>query len=640
MTKETRTYPATEKSPAVRLVPLLRSLMLGAIPLLGIFFIANMPSRLGFAIWREQYAFAILTLGLAATFLSPKRPSALNIFLALAALVSGVYSTLLYPRFLMQEATSVQTVMAVIVLLLVLEASRRLLGTVFFAFVLIFIAYARFADLAPGILSTFGVEWDRLANYLHSDTSALVGSPLAVAVLDVLPFVLFGAILARLGGGEFFIDLAMSLAGRFRGGAAKVSIIASSLFGSISGSAVANVVSTGVFTIPLMKRSGFKPESAGAIEAVASTGGQLMPPIMGAAAFLMAEFIGVPYSQIILAALIPALFYYTSVFVQVHLQTLKLDIRGLEPGEVPSTREVLRKGGLFLVPLVALIYLLFSSPLPVGQIGLISSGILFVVSVVRSPRRWYRDLGGVLANSGKNMLAILVATAAAGLIVGVISLTGLGFAISNAILQGIGSNIVVIYLVSAVIALVLGVGMPTTAAYILVATLVAPTIISLGAPPIGAHLFLLYFAMVSMITPPVNIAVLTAAPMAEGNIWRTGLEAVKLGIVAYIIPFAFIFDATLLLRVEAFRTFDLITSIALSGAGIVLLAAGVTGYIVGHVAWWRRLPLCVAGVALIIHTGFVVDLIALASALLLLLPDIVAFARARQAKQVGAQGRV
>ena len=637
MTKKTEIGQESPTGGFNRLVLVLRSLMLGAIPLIGIFFIANMPTRLGFVIWREQYAFSILTLGLAAAFLKGKRPSPINIVLAAATLVSGVYSTVLYPRFLMQEATAVQTVMAVIVLALVLEASRRLLGIIFFGFVLLFILYARFAEFAPGLLSTFGVPWGRLATYLHSDTSALVGSPLAVAVLDVLPFVLFGAILAKLGGGEFFIDLAMSVAGRFRGGAAKVSIIASSLFGSISGSAVANVVSTGVFTIPLMKRSGFRSESAGAIEAVASTGGQLMPPIMGAAAFLMAEFIGVPYNQIILAALIPALFYYISVFVQVHLQTLKQDLRGLEPEEIPSARKVLRKGGIFLIPLIALIYLLFNSPLPVGQIGLISSGILFVVSVLRSPRRWYRDLGGVLEDSGKNMLAILVATAAAGLIVGVISLTGLGFAISNAILQGIGSNIIVIYLVSALIALVLGVGMPTTAAYILVATLIAPTIISLGAPPIGAHLFLLYFAMVSMITPPVNIAVLTAAPMAEANIWKTGLEAVKLGIVAYIIPFAFIFDTTLLLRVEAFSTTELVSSVVLSGIGIVLLAAGVTGYVTSTVTWWRRLLLSIAGVALIIHTGLTIDLIALSAAVLLLVPDILALARSRQASQARAQ---
>lgn len=612
-----------------------RSVLLISIPVIALAFIGRLDIQVfGIALWRQQVMLAVLSLGLAGIFVGGARIRWYDWTLAFASLATGVYSVWLYPLFLSREPTLVQMVAAAITLVLVLEASRRLLGWFFFGFILLFILYARFADHAPGFLEGFGLQWHRLVAYLHSDTSALVGVPLQVAVLTVLPFVLFGAGLAKMGGGPFFIDLAMSLAGRFRGGPAKVSVLASSLLGTVTGSAVANVASSGVITIPIMKKCGLKPEAAAAIESVSSTGGQIMPPIMGAAAFLMAEFLGIPYSQIVLAALIPACLYFLTVFIQVHLDAVKHDIGGIDEEDIPRLGPVLRQGWHFLLPLVALVAMLFLSPLSIEQVGIASAALLFVISSIRSPKRWYVDLAEVLIETGRTALPIIIATAAAGLIVGVISVTGLGFAFTTAILQLGQESLLTTLLLAALIALILGVGMPTAAAYVLVATMVAPALTTLGITAIAAHLFLLYFAMLSMITPPVNVAVLTAAPMAEANYWKASFKAVQLGIAAYILPFAFVAHPALLMLGDPVSIVIATLEVLF---GVLAISVGLTGFFLRPQSLLKRALFIGIGLALILPTTNTVYMVAGILALIIFVFE--RFALNKPQAQAGLQER-
>ncbi|HEY5572998.1 MAG TPA: TRAP transporter fused permease subunit, partial [Anaerolineales bacterium] len=404
--------------------------------------------------------------------------------------------------------------------------------------VLLFFFYAHYAFLFPGALYGQGVPWSRLVNYLYLDPNSLFGVALQVAATVVFSFVFFGQFLFSTGGGLYFTEGALALFGRYRGGPAKVSVVASSLFGTMSGSAVANVVVDGPITIPMMIRTGYRPEVAAAVEAVASTGGQIMPPVMGAAAFLMATFLGISYTQVALAALLPALLYYISLFIQVDLQAARYGLRGLSKEELPNFKHILSQGWLFLFPISVLVYVLFFTGLEAEVAGLYATGAVFLVSFLKKASRvTFRKLLIILEKTGESLLEIAVVSAVAGLIIGIVALTGLGFTFSRAVVSMAGGNFFLLLVLAAVAAGILGMGMTVTAAYILVVILVAPALVQLGIDPLTAHMFVFYFAVLSFLTPPVCLAVYAAAAIGGTNLLRTAFQAMRLAIVAYVVPF-------------------------------------------------------------------------------------------------------
>ncbi len=375
------------------------------------------------------------------------------------------------------------------------------------------------------------------------DANGMLGSALKVAVIIVAPYLLSGQLLATCGAASFFNDLALAGMGRFRGGPAKVAVAASALFGSISGSAVGTVVGTGVATIPMMKRAGFTPAYAGAVKAVASTGGQLVPPVMGAAAFIMADFIGVDYSDVMLAALPSALLYYVAIFINVDLLAGKRGIRAVDPADVPSARAALRAGWHFVIPFAVLFYSLFALNMRPERAAVLSTLVLFAGSLAfgyKSQRVRLADVWGVVGAAGRSAIDLIVVCAAAGLITGVLNISGLAFNLTLHIITASGNSVVALAIFTALISMVLGMGMPTVGVYILLAMLVAPALVKAGIPIMAARLFVFYFGLLSMVAPPVALASFAAANIARAGAWNTSVEAMKLAWPAYIVPFLFL----------------------------------------------------------------------------------------------------
>ncbi|MCW1404455.1 TRAP transporter fused permease subunit [Novosphingobium sp. MW5] len=405
-----------------------------------------------------------------------------------------------------------------------------------FSIVAVFLVYALFADKVPGRLIGKELSPVRLVQYVGFDPSAVFSMPLAVGTIIVLLFVFFGRLLFAAGGGSFFTDLAMAATGNTRGGSAKISVVGSALFGSISGSAVSNVVTTGVVTIPLMERGGYTKKDAGAIEAVASTGGQLTPPIMGAAAFLMAEFLDISYMIVAAAALLPAMLYYLGVFVQVDLIAGRDRIQAADEVGM-TTRQVLAEGWHFGLPFAVLLGALFWWRLDPEDSALLASIAIVLVGFLRGyrgQRLTLKTFGRVFIDTGIGMVDLILVVAAAGFVIGILNVTGLGFALTLVLVDTVGSNVVLLLLISAVICVILGMGMPTSGVYVLLAALVAPSLVEAGIQPIAAHLFILYFGMMSMITPPVALAAFAAATITKADPLATGLAAMRVGWAAFI----------------------------------------------------------------------------------------------------------
>jgi TRAP transporter 4TM/12TM fusion protein len=380
------------------------------------------------------------------------------------------------------------------------------------------------------------------------------------------------------GGSRFFTELALLAMGRFRGGSAKIAVVASGLFGSISGSAVANVVATGVVTIPMIKRGGYAPHQAGATEAVASTGGQLMPPVMGAAAFLMAEFLQVPYSTVVLAALVPALLYYTALFIAADLEAARAGIKRVEEADIPKAREVL-PGLHFFVPFIVLIVALFNFNVQPEEAVLWASVVLVVLALAfgyRGRRPGIRQMLDAFRSTGIGVIEIILITAGAGFVIGVLGISGLGFNLTFALVQIGGGNLLVLLILAAIVCIVLGMGLPTVGVYVLLAALVAPALVEVGVQPIAAHLYVMYFGMMSMITPPVAIAAYAAAGIARSDPMRTGLEACRFGWSAFVVPFLFVLSPTLLLIGPAGAV---ALAIVTATFGIWLVSIAVVGYL-------------------------------------------------------------
>jgi TRAP transporter 4TM/12TM fusion protein len=563
----------------------------------------DIPLHLGLLIYTEQYLAFVLGLTLALIFLTIRIDRARSTivpwydFIAAGlALVSATYVAMIYPTLADELAytPTESVVLASILLVLIVESVRRAAGPALAVLVILFITYGLFGHLLPGQLAGRNIQFQRFVTLLILDPNGVLGTPLKVAAIIVIVFVLFGRLLSRSGGTEFFTDLSAALMGRYRGGAAKISIVASSLFGSISGSAVSNVATTGVVTIPLMRRAGFSPAAAGGIEAVASTGGQLMPPVMGAAAFLMAEFLEISYAEVVYAALVPAFLYFFALFIQADLRAARDDISGVDGGkEMPRLWSVLTSGWIYPVPFMVLVAGMFWLNLSPQKAGLyaVASILLLGLAGLHGKRRLpVKDALATVPETGRAALDIIVITAAAGIVIGTLNYTGLSFGLTLFLVQLSDHSVYVLLGVSAIISIVLGMGMPTVGVYVLLAALIAPSLVELEFNKISVHLFILYFGMMSMITPPIAIAAFAAASLARAEPMKTGWEAMKFGWIAYVIPFVFILSPGILLRGDW-------AAICLAVIGVWFGSIAVVGYFAGPIGATYRILFAGAALA-------------------------------------------
>jgi TRAP transporter 4TM/12TM fusion protein len=496
-----------------------------------------------------------------------------------------------------------------VVIIFVLEATRRVIGWPIVIIALLFMGYALFGNYLGGFLKYRGVSFERLIGHMYYTLDGLLGTPLMVSSTFIFLFLLFGAFLEKTGVGAYFNDLAMAVAGKRIGGPAKVAVFSSALQGTISGSSVANVVTSGSFTIPMMKRMGYRPEFAGAVEASASTGGQIMPPIMGAAAFLMVEFTGISYWEIARAAAIPAILYFAGIWIMVHLEAKRVGLRGLSKEELPDKKEVLKKSYL-LLPIVAIIIFLMVgfSPVRSALYGILTT--ILVGAISKETRMSVGDFFRALESGARAALGVAAATATAGIIVGVVTLTGLGLKFANGLLDLSGGILLPTLFLTMIASILLGMGTPTTANYIITSTIAAPAIIALGAPILSAHMFTFYFGIVADITPPVALAAFAASGIAKSDPLRTGVNSTKLAIAAFIIPYIFVLSPELLFIEAAW--YETLFIAFTATIGMLGISAGLIGYWLRQMAWWERIWASASGLLLIIP-GIITDTIGLSS---------------------------
>ncbi len=530
--------------------------------------------------------------------------------LAVIAAAMPLYVVLFYQQLVYRSGlpTTMDMVIGILGVLLVLEAARRVVGWPIVIVASVFLAYAFAGSSIPGAFAHRGVSLSSLAGHLYFTTEGVFGIPLGVSATFIFLFILFGAYLEKTGLGKFFIDLANSIAGWARGGPAKVAVISSGLMGTISGSSVANVAGTGSLTIPMMKKLGYKPEFAGAVEAAASTGGQLMPPIMGAAAFLMAEFVGIPYVQVVKAAIIPALLYFTGVMLCVHFEARKEGLRGMARDQLPRISKVLREKGHLAIPLIAIIWLLVSGKTPM-RAALWAIGLTIAASMLRSSTRIsWRDIVQGLEDGARAALGVIIACATAGIIIGVVTKTGLGLKLGSVLIDMAHGQLMPTLFFTMITSIVLGMGVPTTANYVITSTIAAPTIIQMGVPVIAAHMFTFYFGIIADVTPPVALAAFAASGIAGSNPMKTGLNASKLAIAAFLIPYIFVVSPALLMVNTTLPEIMLI--ITTSVTGMLGVAAAVSSYFITRAGWLEKI-MFFAGGLLMIDPNIRTDLIGL-----------------------------
>jgi len=585
-----------------------------ALCLIAIVFSSQLHVAFGYALYTEQALAAILGLALFIILVrvpadrgGPRRAAGdrvpwYDVVFALFALATALYLAVVFPglvdkfAFRRGEAFAI----GIVLLPLTLEALRRTSGWGLCAIVASFIVYGLYGDVIPGQLRARAQGVYDLISYLAVDPSAMLGLPMTIVCTVVITFVFFGQLLLKTGASEWFTDIATALMGRYRGGSAKVAVLASGLFGSISGSAVSNVVSTGVITIPLMRQAGYDAKTAGAFEAVASTGGQIMPPVMGAAAFLMAEILQIPYSQVVIAAIVPALLYYIAVFVYADLEAARKKILPVPAERIPALMATLRAGWFFTIPFAVLLHALFVRNLSPEESALWSSASIIGVSWIFGYKgRRIRPMAiyESIRDTGAAAVDIVVIGAMAGFIIGVVGISGLGFGLTYVLVQiGTGSLATLLGL-TAIICIVLGMGMPTTAVYLLVAVLAAPPLIELGILPIAAHMFVFYFGCVSLITPPVAVAAYVAASIAGAGATETAIMSVRLGWTALVVPLMFVMSPDLIMQGSLINSaIAFVTGVA----GVWLATVGLVGYFLEPLRWFMRLNFLVAGIALLI----------------------------------------
>ncbi len=498
-------------------------------------------------------------------------------------------------------ATTLDIIIGCIGVLLVLEAARRIVGIPIVTVSVIFIAYAFLGPYIPGSLAHRGADVEGLIYHLFFTTEGVFGIPLGVSSTFIFLFILFGVFLEKTGVGQFFIDLSNVVAGRASGGPAKVAVLSSGLMGTVSGSSVANVVGTGSFTIPMMKRLGYRGEFAAAVEAAASTGGQLMPPIMGAAAFLMIEFTGTPYQTIIKAAIIPALLYYFGVWTGIHFEAKKLGLRGMSKEELPDFKRTILKRSHLILPLIAIIALLLSgrTPMRAALWGIAVSVLVSFFS--KETRMTPRVFLETLSMGARGVLGVLTATACAGIVIGVVTKTGLGLKLGSSLVELARGNLFFTLFFTMLTSIILGMGVPTTANYVITSTIAAPALLQLGVPVLVAHFFVFYFGIIADVTPPVALAAFAGAGIAKSNPMKTAFNASKLAIAAYLVPYIFVYSPSLLMIDSTWlRTiWILITSVI----GIIGVGSAVFGYFLRKESWLERLLFFATGVLLIIPSS-------------------------------------
>ncbi|RSL31184.1 TRAP transporter permease [Salibacterium salarium] len=528
-----------------------------------------------------------------------------DIILSLLSLFTNFYIVINYDKLFQDSVVAgfetIDKVVATLFLILLLEGTRRAVGLPIIVIALIAIGYGLWGSGIPHF-GHAGFEFDRLMTELVYSSEAIFGTPIQISSTYIYLFLFFGVMLVQTNIGQFFNDLAFGATGRFTGGTAKAAVFASGMQGMVTGSSVANTVSSGSFTIPMMKRAGFKPEFAAATEASASTGGQIMPPIMGAAAFIMIETINVPYSEIILVAVIPAVLYFTGVFIGTHFEARKLKIYGLPKSELPSAALLLKQIDL-LLPLVAILFMLYSgyTPTKAALWGIFAA---FAISFVRrNTRLSIKSMLYTLEQGARIALPVIAACATAGIIVGVVVFTGLGGKIANGIIDIAGGNFFLVMFFTMIACIILGMGLPTTANYVVTASLAAPALIAFEVPEIAAHFFVFYFGIVADITPPVCLAAYAGAGIARANPMKAGVTSVKLAIAAFVIPYVFVTNPVLVLQEATVAT--LVPALVTAFIGMLGISAGMINYFVIENSWFERTMLIGGGVMLLIPNLFI-----------------------------------
>ena len=551
----------------------------------------------------------------------------IDIVFAVLGAATPAYLVIQYRELITRAGTvsPVDTVVGGLGILLVIEATRRVVGLPMVTVVLAFIAYAFLGPYMPGVLAHRGLTPEQLIGHLYFTTEGIFGIPLGVSSTFIFLFILFGAYLESTGLGKFFIDLANAVAGWASGGPAKVAVLSSGLMGTVSGSSVANVVGTGSLTIPMMKKLGYNANFAGAVEAAASTGGQLMPPVMGAAAFLMAEFVGVPYIDVVKAAAIPALLYFTGVWLGVHFEAKRKKLKGIPRAELPNPLTLLKERGHLAIPLVVIVYLLVAGYTPM-RAALVAIFLSIICAMLRKSTRMKPiEIGYGLERGAKGVLGVLVACASAGIIIGVVTKTGVGLRLASGLIDLAGGMLLPAMFFTMITAIVLGMGVPTTANYVITSTIAAPALEQMGVPVLAAHMFVFYFGIIADVTPPVALAAYAGAGISGGNALKTGVHASKLAIAAFIIPYVFVLSPVLLM-VDA--TPLALVSVTLTALlGMIAISSALCGFLADHCRPYERILLIIAGL-LMIKPGGITDLVGLVLFVVIL---VMQYRRAKEA---------
>ncbi|MCI5112294.1 MAG: TRAP transporter fused permease subunit [Marivita sp.] len=593
------------------LVRILGTVMVAA----AVLWALNVPRMLGFNLYKGQFLYFLVALSAVVIFIRepfhrarPRLSMAIDIPLCGLGTLAALYTVVRFPQLLddasFRDYSSFGLMIAVILIVLLIEGVRRTAGLALAIIALAAILIAVFAQYLPGVLTGRPFRPEAFLYSMAFQDGNILGAPLSIVGTVVIAFVLMGSVLQAAGGGDFFSNLAGAMMGSSRGGSAKIAVTASGFFGAISGSAVSNVVSTGMITIPLMKKAGYKNDTAAGLEAVASTGGQLVPPVMGAAAFLMAVVAEVEYSAVVLASVIPAVLYYVGLFLQIDLIAARDGIRG-ERNEGQTVRGELRHGWVFVLPFVVLIYGLFALVWRPEYAALASTAAMIVALMIfghHGKRPTIKTFSEAMAGTADASVSIIFIAAVAGIVIGALNSSGVLFNISEAIVDIGGRNLPLLLLLSAMICIVLGMGMPTVGVYALLSTLIAVPLVDVGIDKIAAHLFVLYLGMMSMMTPPVAIAAFAAAAIAGSGPMRTGFKAMRLGWSAYVIPFVFVLDPALIMNGTPL---EILEALLRASLGIWLITAVIVGYFSARLQGARRIGYALLGMVLLVPGHYV-----------------------------------
>jgi len=542
-----------------------------------------------------------------------------NIFfislLALVTVIVGLY--FLYNTsmtMMMQRGISgpnyLDVFMGVILIILVLDLTRRTVGLALTIIAILFIAFAVFGPYMPSTIAHKGYDISYITNYISWTMEGIFGTSIGASVSFVALYIIFGELLDTFGAGKFFIDIAYAMTGRMKGGPAEAAVVSSALMGSINGSAVANVVTTGTFTIPLMKKVGYKPDFAGAVEAVASTGGQLLPPVMGAAAFVMADMTGISYANIIIAAIIPGLLYYLSLGVSIYLEADKLGLKAESKEDLPDIKKVLKEGWYYALPIIMLIIALLGMGLSANYAAIFAIVVLLIVGCVKEivvdKKFPVKKIVDALVNSVKTTIPVAMACACAGIVIGIVSMTGIGVKFTRIVFELSGGSLFLMLAMIMLACIVMGMGLPATAAYVIAATIGVPPLIEAGITPIAANMFVFYFAIISFITPPIAIAAYAASGIANSNSMKTGLQAFALGLSGFIIPYVYAYNPALLIIDTGVGETLYIT--VLTTAAVVLMAIAVSGWLRGQVPLLLRFILVISAILMFVQGNRIFDI--------------------------------